>query len=180
MRLFPTRHADVKTMVFVDGENLAIRYGKERANRGAVFVSAVRYEPSVYVWSTKLNNECTTNAKTIRKHYYTSVQGDRVAVDKIVDALREAGIEHPSVFQKKGGQRSKRVDISLATDMLLHACRRDYETAVLIAGDEDYVPLVEAVKDTGCRVFVWFLENGMSDPLRRAADRFANIEQYLF
>lgn len=180
MRLFPTRHADVKTMVFVDGENLAIRYGKERANRGSAFVSAVRYEPNVYVWSTKLNNECTTNARTIRKYYYTSVQGDRVAVDKIVNALRDAGIEDPSVFQKKDRQRSKRVDISLATDMLLHAFRRNYETAVLVAGDEDYVPLVEAVKYTGCRVFVWFLDNGMSDSLRLAADKYASLEEYLF
>ena len=91
-----------------------------------------------------------------------------------------AGIETPRVFKKIKGSRTKRVDISLATDMLCHAARKNYEVAVLIAGDEDYVPLVEAVKAEGHRMLLWFLEDGLSPVLRRSADYYQNIGKILF
>jgi hypothetical protein len=37
---------------------------------------------------------------------------------------------------------SKRFDIQLTTDMLLHAVGKNSEVAIVIAADEDYVPLV--------------------------------------
>jgi uncharacterized LabA/DUF88 family protein len=84
------------------------------------------------------------------------------------------------VFRKTKGRGSKRVDITLTTEMLSHAARRNYETAVLVAGDEDYVPLVTAVQGEGRRVVLWFLADGLSPALRRAADHFVNIEDVLF
>lgn len=167
-------------MVFVDGENLAIRYGDELKVRDAKPISEVAYDPSVYVWSPRFYNPLHLRAKTIRTHYYTSVQGDQMRIDKAIDDLRKLNIEHPSVFQRKSNARSKQVDISLCTDMLLHAARKNYETAVLVAGDEDYVPLVKAVKSEGRRVILWFISNGLSPVLQRSVDLFFNIEDYLF
>ena len=46
----------VPSMVFVDGENLAIRYGNLVQSRGATIPEHVRYEPGVYVWSTAMMN----------------------------------------------------------------------------------------------------------------------------
>jgi hypothetical protein len=178
--LFPAFHSDVKTMVFVDGENLAIRYGDELKNKSASAISEVAYDPNVYVWSGRFYNPLHLQAKTIRTHYYTSVQGDQMRIDKVIDDLRKVNIEHPSVFQRKSNTRSKQVDISLCTDMLLHATRKNYETAVLVAGDEDYVPLVKAVKSEGRRVILWFISNGLSPVLQRNVDLFFNIEDYLF
>jgi uncharacterized LabA/DUF88 family protein len=63
--------------------------------------------------------------------------------------------------------------------MLLHAARKNYEVAILIAGDEDYVPLVEAVKSEGRRVYVWAVSNGLSPALRRAADHFNLLDELL-
>lgn len=178
--LFPAFHSETKTMVFVDGENLAIRYADELKVRKIGSIASVQYLKNVYVWSNRFYGQLHRNAKTIRIHYYTSVQGDRVRLDEVTAQLRNLRIEQPSVFAKKSGHRSKRVDISLATDMLLHAARRNYESAVLVAGDEDYVPLVRAVKAEGCRVFLWFIENGLSPILEQSVDRFFNIEDYLF
>jgi uncharacterized LabA/DUF88 family protein len=42
--------------------------------------------------------------------------------------------------------------------MLTHAHKGNYDIAILIAGDDDYGPLVKAVKDTGCRVVLWFFK----------------------
>jgi uncharacterized LabA/DUF88 family protein len=166
-------------MVFVDGENLAIRYGRMLNDRALPRAGHVVYRPDIYVWSSALNDICRY-AGTIRKHYYTSVIGDEPRIDQITEDLKAAGIEAPRVFKKTKDRGSKRVDISLATDMLTHAARHNFEIAVLVAGDEDYLPLVEAVQGEGRRVFVWFVEDGISPALRRVADRYSDLGELLF
>jgi uncharacterized LabA/DUF88 family protein len=180
VRLFPflsETGGRPRSMVFVDGENLAIRYGNmvQQQTRPKHVV----YEPNIFVWSTGLNNICLYGS-VFRKYYYTSVQGDDALIAQIEDKLKSAGIEQPKVFKKTKGRGSKRVDISLATDMLTNAAQKNYEVAVLVAGDEDYVPLVEGVKQQGCRVHLWFLKDGLSPALRRVADYYADIGDVLF
>lgn len=90
----------------------------------------------------------------------------------ITDELLECGITDPRVFKKKSNGRTKRVDITLATEMLSHAHSSNYDVAILVAGDEDYVPLVQEVKRMGKQVALWFFENGLSKNLRRECDIF--------
>jgi len=59
--------------------------------------------------------------------------------------------------------------------MLVGAARRHYDVAVLVARDEDYIPLVKAVPAEGARVHLWFVSNGLSPHLRREADHFASL-----
>ena len=179
MRLFPLVDRDRSMMLFVDGENLAIRYGALLASRGGTPASHVTHRPDTFVWSTGINNACA-HRHVIRKHYYTAIQGDVPAVEALHDEIAAAGIEAPRVFRKTKTRGSKRVDVSLTTEMLSHAARRNYETAVLVAGDEDYVPLVTAVQGEGRRVVLWFLPDGLSPALRRAADHFVDIDDVLF
>ncbi len=166
-------------MVFIDGENLAIRYGALLLSRSGRPATHVRHRPDTFVWSTGLNNACAFH-HVIRKHYYTAIQGDVPAIEALHDEIAAAGFEAPRVFKKTRNRGSKRVDVSLTTEMLSHATRGNYETAILVAGDEDYVPLVKAVQDEGRRVVLWFLNDGLSPALRRAVDHFANIEEVLF
>jgi len=72
------------------------------------------------------------------------------------------------------------VDITLATDMLSHAFNDNYEVVVLVAGDEDYVPLVQEVKRTGKQVALWFLQDGLSRHLKRECDFFLDLQYYLY
>ena len=78
-----------------------------------------------------------------------------------------------------GGVNSKGVDICLATDMITHACKKNYDIAILVAGDGDYVPLVEAIKNEGCRVIVWFVQNGLNEKLKQKSDHFWDIGKVL-
>ena len=176
-RLFPnindTKHP---SMVFVDGENFAIRY---QSLLGAVApLSRINHEKDTFVWANGLNSACL-DAGVRRKHYYTSVQGDDTKINATADRLKDLGIEAPRVFKRTKNRGSKRVDISLSTEMLMHAARRNYQTAVLIAGDEDYIPLVEAVQAEGCRVLLWFVSDGLSPALRRAVDHYTCLDQFL-
>ena len=158
-RLFPnlndTRHP---AMLFVDGENLAIRY--QSLIGAATPLPRVSLERDTFVWANGFNSACI-EAGVRRKHYYTSVQGDPSKIDEVADKLKALGIEAPRVFKRTKNRGSKRVDISLSTEMLVHAARKNCETAVLVAGDEDYLPLVEAVQSEGCRVLVWFVSDGL-------------------
>jgi len=64
--------------------------------------------------------------------------------------------------------------------MFTHAHRRNYDIAVLVAGDEDYLPLVEAVKGEGRQVVLWFVQDGLSAALQRSADHFWDLGKLLF
>jgi uncharacterized LabA/DUF88 family protein len=182
--LFPFVIEGARAMVFVDGENLAIRYGSALAElqaKGGTSTKTVSYRPNVAVWASPLspNPNTISGTRVMRKYYYTSVQGDDVLLRDTADWIKALGIESPRVFKKDKTKGSKQVDITLATDMLVHAARRHYDIAVLVAGDEDYVPLVRAVKWEGARVHVWFLSDGLSRQLRHEADCFVDLDDYL-
>jgi len=164
-------------MMFVDGENLVMRYKAELGEREVV--SHVKHIPDVMVWSPYASR-IRGPQDFVRRHYYTSARKDDDYRNSIEEQLKELGIEAPSVFPGKRDGRSKRVDITLATDMLTHAHRKNYDIAVLVSGDEDYVPLVEAVKSEGCRVVLWALKNGLSPALKKAADHYWDIGELLF
>jgi uncharacterized LabA/DUF88 family protein len=115
----------------------------------------------------------------VRKHYYTSAPGDKSNHERIFDELKSHGIGTPYVFPRIKNRGSKRVDITLSVDMLSHAFNKNYDVAVLVAGDEDYVPLVNAVKWAGRQVFVWFVKDGLSPALRRSADYFFDAGEVL-
>jgi len=170
-------HAGTKAMIFVDGENLAIRFkdalGSEQPQDHVV------YEPDVLVWSKFANVPQHTNCEVTRRYYYSSSTGDAAKIEELSRMLKRTGIEQPRIFHKSKGRRSKRVDISLATDMLTHAHRKNYDIAILVSGDEDYVPLVEAVAAEGCRVVLWALPNGLSPRLEQAVDHSFDISRFL-
>ncbi|HET9235613.1 MAG TPA: NYN domain-containing protein [Oligoflexus sp.] len=57
------------------------------------------------------------------------------------------------------GQREyyeqKRVDVLLSVDLVRHAAAGHIQHAVLVAGDSDFVPAVEAAKEHGVTVSLW-------------------------
>src|SRR5262245_20195306 len=76
-----------------------------------------------------------------RCYYYTCAPGDPLALETVHDTLAKEGFS-PVVMHKAKGTRAKGVDISLTKDMLVQAFLQNYQVAVLIAGDGDFVPLV--------------------------------------
>jgi uncharacterized LabA/DUF88 family protein len=179
--LYPFIFETARAMMFVDGENLAIRYG----DMASVSTPPNPYGgfwhmPNVAVWAQALSppRNSLSGTRIVRRYYYTAVQGDEPKQDEVIRWIKDRGFEAPRVFKKEKGRASKQVDISLAIDMLTHAARKHYDIAVLVAGDADYVPLVRAVKAEGARVHVWFVSSGLSDKLRVEADHFVNLDGY--
>lgn len=179
-KLYPFVLDRARAMVFVDGENLAIRYGKVRPKNAEEVEKQLNiwYRPNVAVWADHLtpDNRQIAGTTLVRKYYFTSVQGDEPSRTDVTDWLKDRRFEAPRVFRRDKERGSKQVDITLSVEMLTHATRRHYEIAILVAGDADYVPLVRAVKNEGARVHVWFLSSGMSPELRREADYYINLD----
>jgi len=74
----------------------------------------------------------------------------------------------------------KGTDVQLATDMITHNFKSNYDVAILVAGDTDYVGAVQAVKDNGKHVEVaLFGTQGTSRQLRAAADNVIHINARL-
>jgi uncharacterized LabA/DUF88 family protein len=59
----------------------------------------------------------------------------------------------------------KGVDVGLATRMLMLGINQAYETAILVAGDRDYLETVKFIKGFGLRVEVIAWRHGLSDDL---------------
>ncbi|MCH8209165.1 MAG: NYN domain-containing protein [Nitrospinae bacterium] len=89
---------------------------------------------------------------TARKHEFQSrfdgwkIIQDGIALKNKKVEFRRAGSIFYNLFLKKLGQE-KAVDVMLATDLL--TLRDIYDGAVLVSGDQDYVPAVRKIKDFG-------------------------------
>lgn len=87
-----------------------------------------------------------------------SVAGVHVRVGRLVRAKR------------KKPDRQKGIDVDLAVQLVTFAFRKVIRTAVLVSGDADFVPAVQAAAETGTWIIVVSALSCTSDELVRAAD----------
>jgi len=176
-------------MLFVDGENFTMRAQNIAQDNHIILIEGPYYSRDVYIWLPGLRSTTAiTNTEhtrlhvqphAIRSHYYTSVLGDDNKVIETKESLWAIGFS-PEVFKKsRREEKAKGVDIALTKDLLLHAYFDNYDVAVLISGDGDYVPVINEVKRFGKAVYVCsFAKAGLSQDLRLASDMFFEIEPF--
>ena len=83
-----------------------------------------------------------------RSNGWLAMQNGIAGRHKAVE-FRRAGAITYNLFEQKL-QNEKAVDVKLATDLIM--LRDIYDVALILSGDQDYVPAVEVVKDSGKRV----------------------------
>ncbi len=71
----------------------------------------------------------------------------------------------------------KRIDVQIAVDMVRYAAQDYLDVAILISGDRDFVPAVEAVKDMGKQVELAFFASQTSTELRNISDIFIDLSR---
>lgn len=98
-------------------------------------------EISAELWQykVKMQNRCEG---------WVKVQ-DSIALRHKAVEFRRSGMVTCNLFDRKLGSE-KTVDVKLATDMIILS--DIYDTAVIVSGDQDYVPAVEVIKDYGKEV----------------------------
>jgi len=157
----------VKVGVYIDIENITRNGGK-----GLRFDVLRRYACRLGGVPIRLNAYLAFDEERAREdHAY------REGADSFQNALRDAGFK---VFRKPvqwytgedGGRFSKaNTDLDMAVDMLLQSER--LERVVLVSGDGDFVRVIRALQNKGCRVEAVAFQN-VSARLRREADFFVS------
>jgi len=60
----------------------------------------------------------------------------------------------------------KKVDINIAIDVVSLAYEDAYDTAVMVTGDGDFLPVVKKIKDLGKDVELWAFKYSLSNAMR--------------
>lgn len=185
-------------MLFVDGENFTLEGEKIAQEKGVQLIEGSFYEPGVFLrlpsidpkgkgqgFATDYRHyDCPSiwvRGTAIRAHYFTTYTGNDEKASKLKAALRKIELA-PHIFKKdKQSNKQKGLDITLATELLSNAFMKNFDVVVLIAGDADYLPLIEQVKRLGRSVIVSFFDkpeakhSPIHPDLKLAADGFCDI-----
>ena len=92
---------------------------------------------------------------------------------KLHDALRAYGFRViVRDFFDSENTAQKEVDVSMACEILSHAIKDHYDTAIIVTGDRDFRPAVEHIQSEGKKAEIAGFSKGMSHALRRSGDVF--------
>jgi len=109
-----------------------------------------------------------------RVHGWSTLQNGISAKHKFVEFRKSGAIQY-NLFNGTLGQE-KTVDVKLATDMIM--LRDIYDIAVIVSGDQDYVPAVRVIKDSGKHVVNVSFETRSGKLLPGGAWRLNNITDW--
>jgi uncharacterized LabA/DUF88 family protein len=182
-----------RAMAFIDGENLTMRYqamltkdNKPHANNISV--------PDVLAWNREALNAFPF-LEMIRATYYTYAVGSDEQLELWKNQIRGfsysyhsdkgsfsySGSMYPKIFKKpQRTAKRKGVDISITVDALTHVYNNDIDIVVLMTGDGDYKPLIEAIMRRGKRVYLAALSDGLNPILPNLVDLFYCLDSRFF
>jgi len=165
-----------RLMIFIDGSNL--------------YHSLKGFFKRTDIDIGKFCNKLRDKRRLIRIYYYNAIVGRREEPERYRDQqaffssvgaipyceLRLGRLVY--VNWPNSPPYEKGVDIQLTTDLLTHSYKDNYDEAILVAGDSDYVGALQAVKDNGKNIEVaLFGKERTSRPLRDVADKIITIDK---
>jgi uncharacterized LabA/DUF88 family protein len=174
-----------RVMVFIDGNNLyhSLKHVVGRTNLDFHEFSKRLVQDRqlirVYYYNAPLNREDDEEKYRQQQSFFDSLDTvpyltkkfGRLEKRLVKQTLPDGTFVSVPTYVEKG------VDTFIVIDMLSHAYKDNYDTAILVSGDEDFAVLVDNIKDLGKHVEVANL--GGSYILRQAADKYVLIDKEL-
>lgn len=164
-----------KVNIYIDGSNLYYTL-REVANRidldFAQFAAKLvggRKLIRVYYYNASLDQTKEANAYGGQQKFFQalrSIDHFEVILGRLI--YRQGWPDVPPY--------EKGVDVKIATDMLVHGHRGNYNVAILVSADTDFADAIQAVKDLGHHVEVALSGMSGSQRLREVADRVIPID----
>jgi uncharacterized LabA/DUF88 family protein len=167
-----------RVMIFIDGSNL--------------YHSLKKFFKRTDLDIGKFCNKVLQKRRLVRIYYYNAKVGFREEPERYRDQQKFfASVDAMPYTELRLGRLvyndwpstppfEKGVDVQLATDMLNHNFKNNYDTAILVAGDNDFVGALQSIKDNGKNVEVaLFGKESTSLQLRKVADRVIIINKQL-
>jgi uncharacterized LabA/DUF88 family protein len=171
-----------RVMGFIDGTNFLVSIGEAL---GISLFAATASENAYTLAAGSIKRHLDALAsphgpvrrRIIRGYWFGAVQGSPEVLEQRRALLRRQGFEAVLFPQKKGGKGEKGVDLAVAREMLIHGFKKNYDVAVLFAGDEDYVGLIQDIKRLGIITIGMFFDSAALSPrLRVEFDEFWAFE----
>jgi len=164
-----------RVMIFIDGSNL--------------YHSLKGYFRRTDIDMGKFSRRLLEKRRLIRIYYYNAIVGRKEEPERYRDQQAFfASVSSIPYCELRLGRLvytnwpaappyEKGVDIQLTTDLLTHSYKNNYDVAILVAGDTDFVGALQAVKDNGKNAEVaLFGKEGTSRPLREVTDKVITID----
>lgn len=183
---FPGTH---RVMLFIDGYYLAKKISEK-------VDGTINYDALAKYLNTHARFDNRVGPIMIRAYYYDgkpdikdaenfAVENQEEAKQKIEDAIKTqdeelAKIRTTDLFDVRLGHavldgelefRQKGVDLLIGIDMISKAYEGQYDVAVLVAGDSDFIELVQAVKHIGPRVIGAYFDQNIRKELTDSFDK---------
>jgi hypothetical protein len=160
-----------QTYLFIDGEYLRTIY-REGMQKfcgvdGDIDPARIRYENAASRAFFYDSLDDALRPGELDVDFQTRVAKQEAFFDEI-RAVRGFHVRLGSVTGRK--RRQKEVDVLLAVDMLSHGLTGNMKKGLLLAGDLDFRPIVEALVQRGVFVDVWFERRSAARKLFGTAD----------
>ncbi|CAG8491638.1 13017_t:CDS:2 [Funneliformis caledonium] len=97
---------------------------------------------------------------------------DDKRLDRLWDKRRDQGFVVNLIKQRPNTKREKKVDTTLVMHGMKFLKERDPGILAIVAGDSDYVPLVEHALEKGWKVEIWFWSLGLSGEYKPEFSKF--------
>lgn len=147
-----------KAMIFVDGTNLFHRLNGEKLALQTNLVNILR----PFVGGRQL---IRTYLYTIQHHLEAAkkIHGPRITDDVRI-------VFGDGIPLKDGNVKEKCVDALLVADLIYHAAVRNFDFALIVSTDTDFVHALRRVEDFGCRTGVLCVCSDVPSRLKEVCD----------
>ena len=164
-----------RVMVFIDGSNLY----------HVLTQSCGRHDLQFDKFALKL-----ANGRDLKRIYYYNIRQESdtnpnmgVEQQKFLDSMYDTPYVEVrlGIWKQRGDiMVEKGVDVMLATDLITHAYKDHYDTAIVVSGDADFYPALQAVKDVGKHIEVAAFDMNLSGESGRVADVVVKFNKTYF
>jgi len=140
-------------------------------NRNLVYVGFYCVHPPVSLLSEDAEHK---KKHILTEQYYSSVE-----------KLPLTQVKYGQLHGKPGSYVEKNLDTQICADIITMAAMGEFDVAILVSNDGDFVSAVENIKKFGRKVEVVFFKDGFSMDLRKSCDitrvaRRSHFERLIF
>lgn len=139
----------------------------------------------------KFSDILCDGSERLRTYYYTAMpyQSNPPTMDErqryssadrfisVLKKLRRFDVRLGKLEKRGDKFEQKRVDILLAVDLVRLSWGRQISTAIIVAGDSDFVPAIEAAKNAGVLVKLYYSRKSVHNELLDEVDEAFQIDE---
>lgn len=156
-----------RTMVFIDIRNI-------------IFASRSECNGSYKIDFTEMTNLLVGERNLLGAYVFDGIgtSKNEDSSEKFHKCLEYDGfrVVTRNSFEDNEGKQ-KEVDVAMTCEIVSHAYKDNYDVAIIVSGDRDFVPAIEHIQSLGKVVEVASFDKSGSSHIKRAADIYHSLSE---